>query len=115
MAESIPEWNNTDSRNKLSTDIKNYALSVGFTQEELGYLYDHKQLITLMKAMRFDDLQKPDLKAKKIKNKPKVVRSGKGVEKTDTNNKKRAAKMKRLQQSGRVDDAALLMEDFVNL
>ncbi len=115
MAESIPEWNNTDSRNKLSTDIKNYAISVGFTQEELGYLYDHKQLITLMKAMRFDDLQKPDLKAKKIKNKPKVVRSGKGVEKTDTNNKKRAAKMKRLQQSGRVDDAALLMEDFVNL
>jgi hypothetical protein len=115
MAETIPEWNNTDSRNQLSAEIKNYALSVGFTQEELAYLYDHKQLLTLMKAMRFDALQKPDLKAKKIKNKPKVVRSGKGVEKSDTDNKKRAAQMKRLRQSGRADDASVLLEDFIEL
>jgi len=115
MAEVIPEWNQTDSRNQLSTEIKNYALSVGFAQEELAYLYDHKQLITLMKAMRFDALQKPDLKAKKIKNKPKVVRSGKGIEKADSNNKKRAAQMKRLRGTGHLNDASALLEDFIDI
>ena len=71
--------------------------------------------LNVSKANVLHQIKNNKIKAKKIKNKPKVVRSGKGVEKTDTNNKKRAAKMKRLQQTGRVDDAALLMEDFVNL
>ena len=114
LAEIIPEWNNAESRNALSVEIKNYALSSGFTQEELVHLYDHKQLLTLMKAMRFDALQKPDLKAKKIKNTPKVVRSGKGTQKGEVSSKKAAAKMKRLRSSGHVDDAASILEDLYN-
>ena len=114
LAEIIPEWSNTESRNALSVEIKNYALSSGFTQEELVHLYDHKQLLTLMKAMRFDALQKPDLKAKKIKNAPKVVRSGKGIQKGEISSKKTAAKMKRLRSSGHVDDAASILEDLFN-
>ena len=114
LAEIIPEWNNAESRNALSVEIKNYALSSGFTQEELVHLYDHKQLVTLMKAMRFDALQNPDLKAKKIKNAPKVVRSGKGIQKGEISSKKSAAKMKRLRSSGHVDDAASILEDLFN-
>ena len=114
LSEIIPEWNNAESRNALSVEIKNYALSSGFTQEELVHLYDHKQLITLMKAMKYDALQKPDLKAKKIKNTPKVVRSGKGTQKGEVSSKKTAAKMKRLRSSGHVDDAASILEDLFN-
>ena len=114
LAEIIPEWNNTESRNALSVEIKNYALSSGFTQEELVHLYDHKQLVTLLKAMRYDALQNPDLKAKKIKNAPKVVRSGKGIQKGEISSKKTAAKMKRLRSSGHVDDAASILEDLFN-
>ena len=114
LAEIIPEWNNTESRNALSVEIKNYALSSGFTQEELVHLYDHKQLVTLLKAMRYDALQNPDLKAKKIKNAPKVVRSGKGIQKGEISSKKTAAKMKRLRSSGHVDDAASILEDLYN-
>jgi uncharacterized protein YlaI len=68
-----------------------------------------------MKAAKFDAIDKADVKSKKIKNKPKVVRSGKGTTRSDDSGKKSAAKMKRLQQTGRVDDAAILMEDFVNI
>ena len=114
LSEIIPEWNNAETRNALSVEIKNYALSSGFTQEELVHLYDHKQLITLMKAMKYDALQKPDLKAKKIKNTPKVVRSGKGTQKGEVSSKKTAAKMKRLRSSGHVDDAASILEDLFN-
>jgi hypothetical protein len=69
-----------------------------------------------MKAQKYDALQNSDVKAKKVKNKPKVVRSGKGSnKKQDTARSKRIASMKRLKQSGKPEDAASLFEDFVEL
>ena len=53
-----------------------------------------------------------DVKAKKLKNKPRVIRSGSGVRGTEEKRSQRKTKMKRLQQSGHVDDAASLLEDM---
>jgi uncharacterized protein YlaI len=55
-----------------------------------------------------------DIKSKKLKNKPKVIRAGKGKTKGENSKSKRAAKMKRLQSSGHVDDAASILEDLFN-
>ena len=70
-----------------------------------------------MEAKAFSDMQGKQLKAraKKVKNKPKVVRSSAKKDKADTNKVMRTKKMKRLQQTGHVDDAASLFEDFVQL
>ena len=65
-----------------------------------------------MKAKKYDDLQNADVKSKKIKNKPKVIRAGKGTNKKQTASSKRNAQMKRLRQTGHVDDAANLLEDM---
>ena len=114
MAEQIPEWADKESRAELASSIKQYATSKGFTEQELSSLVDHRYLITLMKAMKYDGLQDSDIKAKKLKNKPKVIRSGKGKEKSADSKSKRAAKMKRLRSSGHVDDAASILEDLYN-
>ena len=58
--------------------------------------------------------QLDDVKAKKLKNKPRVVRAGTGVRKSDSTRSQRKTKMKRLQQTGHVDDAATLLEDMFN-
>jgi len=63
----------------------------------------------------YDDLQNSDVKSKKLKNKPRVVRSGSPRGKQATDKKKRTAQMKRLQQSGRADDASILLEDFIDI
>ena len=110
-----PDWGEPEKQKELAANVRNYALSQGFSEEELNSLVDHRSVLVLMKAAKFDAIDKADVKSKKIKNKPKVIRSGKGTTKSEGSNKKRAAKMKRLQQTGRVDDAALLMEDFVNI
>ena len=99
----------------MASELSTYALDQGFSKEELKQLIDHRSLIVLMKAQKYDALQNSDVKAKKIKNKPKVVRSGKGINKKSNDRSKRVAKMKRLGQTGHVDDAALLLEDFVEL
>ena len=68
-----------------------------------------------MKAQKYDKLQKADIKSKKLKNKPKVIRSGTGTTSKGTSKSKRAAKMKRLQSSGHVDDAVSILEDMMNV
>ena len=67
-----------------------------------------------MKAQKYDALQKSGVKAKKVKNKPKVVRAGSPKGKQATSKSKRTAKMKRLQSTGHVDDAASILEDLFN-
>ena len=115
LVAAVPEWNEPEKRNELAKELSSYALSQGFKQEELKELIDHRSLIVLMKAQKYDALQKSDVKAKKIKNKPKVVRSGKGSAKKSNAKSKRIASMKRLKQTGRAEDAASLFEDYVEL
>ena len=116
LVAAVPEWNEPEKRGELAKELSSYALSQGFKQEELQELIDHRSLIVLMKAQKYDALQKSDVKAKKIKNKPKVIRSGKGTnKKADTSKAKRIASMKRLKESGHVDDSVALFEDFVEL
>ena len=112
----MPEWNDPEKRGTLAKDLSSYALSQGFKKEELQELIDHRSLIVLMKAQKYDALQNSDVKAKKLKNKPKVIRAGKGTnKKSDTAKAKRIASMKRLQGSGRIDDASALLEDFIDI
>tara|TARA_R110002020_G_scaffold143453_3_gene315625 strand:+ start:410 stop:1447 length:1038 start_codon:yes stop_codon:yes gene_type:complete len=116
LTEAVPEWNDPEKRTKLASDLSSYAIQQGFTQQELKELIDHRSLIVLMKASKYDALQKSDVKAKKLKNKPKVVRSGKGgVKKADKDRSKRIASMKRLKESGHVNDSVSLFEDFVDI
>jgi hypothetical protein len=116
LVAAVPEWNNKEKRDKMAGDLSSYALEQGFSQEELKELIDHRQFLVLMKAQKYDALQNSDVKSKKLKNKPKVIRAGKGTnKKSDTAKAKRIASMKRLKESGHVDDSVTLFEDFVDI
>ena len=114
LVEALPEWGDEGKQKKLASEIRSYAGTQGFTEEELNSLVDHRSLLVLMKAKKYDQLQNSDVKSKKLKNKPKVIRSGTGTTSKGTSKSKRAAKMKRLQGSGHVDDAASILEDMFN-
>ena len=114
LVEAIPEFQDPDKQPKLISDLRTFGLEQGFSEEELNGLIDWRSIVVLDKARRYDQIQNADLKTKKVKNKPRVVRSGKGVTRSDSSKKARTAKMKRLQQSGHVDDAASLLEDMMN-
>ena len=115
MIEALPEWGEPEKQREIGTKIRDYAITQGFQQQELDSLTDSRSLLVLRKAMLFDDLQNADLKGKKLKNKPRVIRAGKGAEKKQSAKKQRDAQMKRLRTSGHVNDAASLFEDFVEL
>ena len=97
------------------TELRAYAIDRGYTPEEIGGLVDHRSLMVLMKAQKYDAMQNADVKSKKIKNKPKVIRAGKGRSSGDESKSKRTAQMKRLRGTGHIDDASALLEDFIDI
>ena len=115
LIEQIPEWSEPKKQKSLAKELRSYASSVGFSDEELNSLIDHRSIMVLLKASKYDQLQNADLKTKKVKNKPRLVRAGKGRERGDDNKRKRSAQMKRLRGTGHIDDASVLLEDFVEL
>ena len=114
LVDALPAWSDPTKRAKLSSELREYAVSQGFTENDIKGLVDHRQVVTLYKASKYDKLQGSDIKQKKTKNKPKVIRSGTLKTKSETSKEKRKVQMKRLQQTGHVDDAAALLEDMFN-
>lgn len=113
MASVLPEWADPDKQRELADKLRVYANSVGYVDEEINSLVDHRSLIVLRKAMLYDQIQNSDVKSKKVRGKPKVIRAGQGVDKKAQSRKRRTAKITRLKQTGHVNDAAAAFEDLL--
>jgi len=115
LVEALPEWGEPDKQKEIATGLQSYAKEQGFTAEELNSLIDHRSILVLLKAQKYDQLQQSNVKSKKLKNKPKVIRTGIGTSAKKTDKSKRTAQMKRLRGTGHIDDASLLLEDFIDI
>ena len=113
----LPDWGDPVKQKAIAGELREFAFTKGFAEEELAQLFDHRSILILMQAKAWEDDQKKvkTVKSKKIKNKPKVIRSGKGVQKSDSDKSKRTASMKRLRETGHYRDAVSLLEDFVDI
>ena len=91
--------------------IRDYAKSVGWTDQELGSVYDSRAVVSLYKAMKYEQLQKskPEL-TKKLQSAPKMMRSGTSAPPAKSSQDKQA--MQRLRETGKVSDAAKAFERF---
>jgi len=115
LVDALPEWDEPGTQKELANTLQSYAKTQGFTQEELTELIDHRSILVLLKAQKYDQLQKSDVKSKKLKNKPKVIRAGSGTSTKGSDKSKRTAQMKRLRGTGHIDDASALLEDFIDI
>jgi len=115
LVEALPDWAEPTKRQSLGEEIKAYAVSQGYTPEEIKSLVDHRNFLTLYKSMKYDKASSPDVVKKKVKNKPRVIRAGSVRAKSDDDTAKRRKTMKRLEQSGHLNDATALLEDFIDI
>jgi hypothetical protein len=107
----IPELA-TPQGDAVRKQIRDYAKSVGWTDQELGSVYDSRAVQTLYKAMKYEQLQKskPEL-TKKLLAAPKMMRSGTSAPPNRSGQDKQA--MQRLRETGKVSDAARAFERFL--
>jgi len=106
----IPELA-TPQGDAVRKQIRDYAKSVGWTDQELSSVYDSRAVNTLYKAMKYEQLQKskPELN-KKLVAAPKMMRSGTSAPVARSSQDKQV--MQRLRETGKVADAAKAFERF---
>ena len=102
----------TPQGDAVRKQIRDYAKSVGWTDQELSSVYDSRAVNTLYKAMKYEQLQKskPELN-KRLLSAPKMMRSGTSAPPTKSAQDKQA--MQRLRETGKVTDAARAFERFL--
>jgi hypothetical protein len=111
LASVIPELN-TPKGDAIRKEIREYAKSVGWSDQELSSVYDHRAVLTLYKAMKFEQLQKGKPETlKKVQQAPKMLKPGTSTPNTKSSQDKQV--MQKLRQSGKVRDAAAAFERFL--
>ena len=107
----IPELA-TPKGDAIRKEIREYAKSVGWSDQELASVYDHRAVLTLYKAMKFEQLQKGKPETlKKVQQAPKMLKPGNSTPNSKSSQEKQV--MQRLRQSGKVRDAAAAFERFL--
>jgi hypothetical protein len=113
LSSVIPGYANPKEGDSIRKDIREYAKSIGWSDQELAGLYDSRAVLSLYHGMKYAKLQsnKPSVN-KKLEAAPKMLKAGTSMPRNSEaeQNKKLHAK---LQQTGKVRDAALLFEKFI--
>ena len=112
VLEKIPEWADGDLQASEQRKLVEFGRAIGFSDNELNTLYDHRALVVLRDAMRYNELTNGDrITAAKSK-----IGSAKGGNKEMSRRvRDRGVKAKRakLKATGKVDDAASLFADIL--
>lgn len=111
---AIPDLADEVKGEVIRKEIRDYAKSNGWTDQELSQVYDHRAVIALYRAMQFEKLQKskPAVQ-KKVNEAPKSLRPGVAGEKIDKDSEQTKRLVKQLKQTGRPRDAAKILERFL--
>jgi hypothetical protein len=112
LQQVIPEYSDPAKGEEVRRDIRTYAQTVGFSEDELNQVYDSRAVQVLWEAAQYRKLManKPEV-TKKVAEAPKTMKPGVGkVSQPETDAIK--ADRNRLRKSGRARDAAALFERF---
>tara|TARA_B110000211_G_C14038161_1_gene535536 strand:+ start:550 stop:1557 length:1008 start_codon:yes stop_codon:yes gene_type:complete len=110
LSEKMKDFSNPKKAEQLKGEIRNFGKSVGFSDQELGQVLDHRHVMVLHKAAQWDKLQKAKAGVtKKVANAPKMSKKGNKVANVDAYTKQK----KRLQASGDIADATELFKNFI--
>jgi hypothetical protein len=110
LSEKVKEFSDPKKSEQIKGEIRNFGKSVGFTDQELGQVFDHRHVMVLHKAAQWDKLQKSKAGVnKKVSNAPKMAKKGNKVANVDVYTKQK----KRLRSSGSLDDATSVFKNFI--
>lgn len=114
LKSAIPEMGDDVKGEVIRKEIRDYARSIGWSDQELASVYDHRAVLALYQAMQYSKLQKgKPAVTKKVAEAPKMLKSG-TTTKTTTAEQDAMKKMRaKLAKSGDRRDAARLFEKFI--
>ena len=113
LKSAIPEFKDEAKAEVIRRDIRSYAKSIGFSDQELSQVYDSRAVQTLYKAMQYEKLVAGKAGAtKKVASAPKTLKPGT----SNPQSSEQEAQKKdfaQLRKTGNKRDAAKLFERFL--
>lgn len=113
LPEVIPEWRNDEVAAREREELREYLINSGVAEEELQALVRANHIKVLRKAMLYDKGQKRVQRAAKDGRRSKVVRPGSSQAQSKPGSRRQKSARQRLARSGRLDDAAHLLESML--
>jgi len=111
LQEKVPEYADPVKGDKLKLGVKNYLNEIGFSDQELSMLTDHRTVMVAIEGMKYSQLKKAKLDGKKVNKVPKVNKGGVPTSKQDVNVEQRNSSLKRA-KSGKSQD---MLDAFMNV
>ena len=113
LATAIPGYADPKQGDQIRKDIREYAKSIGWSDQELAQIYDSRAVLSLYQGMQYAKLQsnKPQV-TKKVNEAPKTLKSGVSQPRNQEAESQKKV-MAQLKKSGKVTDAALAFQRFI--
>jgi hypothetical protein len=110
LIEKRPDLKDKATRERFARDLKDYAVSVGYAPEQFDGNLSHVNLLVLEKAMLYDRAKRARAEAE-VRPVPRVQQPGTAASRGDRAADNRMTKLKRLERSGRIEDAIGLLRN----
>ena len=111
MVERIPEWRDEKVRETERNKVISYAKSkMGYSDDEIAQASDHRAIVTLRKAMLYDQLMSGGSEAKKkVKIAPRMVKAGTPKSKSEVVSRRNQDLMNRFNSNSTIEGAVELL------
>jgi hypothetical protein len=113
LKQMIPDFADEVKAEVLKKDIRSYAKSVGWTDEDIAQIIDPRAVKSLYDGMMYQKLvANKGAATKKVQNAPKVIKSGTSTPR-DSESEAIKKQFQQLRKTGKKADAAKLFEKFI--
>jgi hypothetical protein len=113
LAQKLPIYADKEKGPEFVKNLTSYAKEIGYTDQEINMLVDHRSVIMLANAYRYDKLKKANLKNKKVTKVSKVVSSSSAkVQDENEVAKRMKSKKATLKRTGKVNDAVSVLREM---
>jgi hypothetical protein len=111
MLDKIPAWRDEKVRDAERSKVISYAKShMGYSDDEIAQASDHRAIVTLRKAMLYDELMGGKTQAKKkVKIAPKMVKAGTPKTKSEVVSKRNQDMVNRFNKNSTIEGAIELL------
>lgn len=114
LLEAIPEWRNAEVMKTDRERIIRTGKTLGFTEQELSQVYDHRAVVAIRKAALYDELMSARKKLKPTaKQTTKTATPGNSQPRKESQSRIVKRKRQRLAKTGSVKDAAATIFDML--
>jgi len=101
LLQAFPKWSDPEVLNSEITKIGGYAKNLGFSDEDIRSINDHRVYILLDKAAKYDALEKKSPAIEnKVRKAPKIVRPGSTATHTPNSERKLADLKQQIRKTG---------------